>query len=148
MTDMISEDNFRKNLDALKGLIENSCSEAGRNTKDVSILPVTKNWPFAAIGYASSAGFTRVGENRVQEALAKQSDISGRAFTSGKIISSTLLRSFFLAHPGNEAPFRFLAKRIRLVITTELSLPFPVIQFAGCFTSVEKRIILQPLPSL
>ena len=55
MTDMISEENFRKNLDVLKELIENSCSEAGRNTKDVSILPVTKNWPFTAIDYASSA---------------------------------------------------------------------------------------------
>jgi hypothetical protein len=74
MTDIISEKNFRKNLEILKGLIENSCTEAGRKTKDVSILPVTKNWPFAAIGYASNAGFTRVGENRVQEALAKQSD--------------------------------------------------------------------------
>ena len=74
MTDMISEENFRKNLEVLKGLIENSCTEAGRDTKDVSILPVTKNWPFTAIGYAYSAGFRRVGENRVQEALAKQSD--------------------------------------------------------------------------
>jgi PLP dependent protein len=74
MTDMISEENFRKNLEVLKGLIDNSCTEAGRNTKDVSILPVTKNWPFTAIDYAYSAGFRRVGENRVQEALAKQSD--------------------------------------------------------------------------
>ena len=71
---MISEENFRENLDILNELIENSCSEAGRNTKDVSILPVTKNWPVTAVNYASKFGFTRVGENRVQEAIAKQSD--------------------------------------------------------------------------
>jgi hypothetical protein len=75
MTNMISEECFRENLDILNELVENSCFGAGRNAKDVSILPVTKNWPVTAINYASKAGFMRIGENRVQEAIAKQSDL-------------------------------------------------------------------------
>ena len=71
---MITEQEFLKNLDVLKDRLAISCSNCNRNFKDVSILPVTKNWPVDAVNYASRAGFKRVGENRVQEAISKQDD--------------------------------------------------------------------------
>lgn len=48
-----------------------ACSHAGRALSDVQVLPVTKNHPFEAVAFAARAGYTAVGENRVQEALEK-----------------------------------------------------------------------------
>lgn len=72
---MISEGEFRENLQRLRDRITEACSFANRNVEDVQILPVTKNWPVDAIHYAQNAGFSRVGENRVQEALGKFDDV-------------------------------------------------------------------------
>jgi pyridoxal phosphate enzyme (YggS family) len=71
---MITEQEFLKNLDVLRDKLATSCSNSNRSFKDVSILPVTKNWPVNAVSYACRAGFKRVGENRVQEAISKQDD--------------------------------------------------------------------------
>ena len=73
---MISEGEFRENLQILRDRVADACSFANRKVEDVQILPVTKNWPVSAIHYAQNAGFSRVGENRVQEALGKFEDVS------------------------------------------------------------------------
>jgi len=73
---MISEGEFRENLQRLRDRVAEACSFANRKVEDVQILPVTKNWPVSAIHYAQNAGFSRVGENRVQEALGKFEDVS------------------------------------------------------------------------
>lgn len=74
---MITEEKFTENLEKLREQLANSCASANRRIDEVEILPVTKNWPVAAAYYAQRAGFLRVGENRVQEALAKQDEITG-----------------------------------------------------------------------
>lgn len=48
-----------------------ACASCGRPVEGVTILPVTKNHPVAAVERAVEAGLSRVGENRVQEALEK-----------------------------------------------------------------------------
>jgi PLP dependent protein len=74
---MITEEEFKQNLDELKEQLASACSSANRRIDEVQILPVTKNWPVDAVLYAQRAGFSRVGENRVQEALFKQEGIEG-----------------------------------------------------------------------
>lgn len=49
----------------------------GRDPESVEILPVTKGHPAAVVGRVARAGFERIGENRVGEALEKM-DVLGR----------------------------------------------------------------------
>jgi len=74
---MITEEEFKQNLYELKEQLASACSSANRRIEEVQILPVTKNWPVEAVLYAQRAGFSRVGENRVQEALSKQEAVEG-----------------------------------------------------------------------
>ena len=74
---MITEEEFKQNLYVLKEQLAFACSSANRRIEEVQILPVTKNWPVEAVLYAQRAGFSRVGENRVQEALSKQEAVKG-----------------------------------------------------------------------
>lgn len=69
---MISEDQFKRNLICINERISRACEKAGRDPSSVELLPVTKNHPSQAVLYASSAGLSRVGENRVQEAAEKK----------------------------------------------------------------------------
>src|SRR4051812_15600469 len=69
----IEYDEFRVRCDALLGRIAEQCRAAGRKPQEVTLLPVTKTHPAIAAEYVARYGFTAVGENRVQEALDKQS---------------------------------------------------------------------------
>ena len=72
---MITEKAFQQNLKILKERVALACSSENRSVNEVAILPVTKNWPVDAVHYAQRAGFSRVGENRVQEAMEKQEGV-------------------------------------------------------------------------
>ncbi len=72
---MITENAFEQNLETLKERVAKACSDENRSVKEIAILPVTKNWPVEAVHYAQRACFSRVGENRVQEALEKQDGV-------------------------------------------------------------------------
>jgi len=74
---MISRDEFEQNLAAIQERIRVACERNQREISEVFLLPVTKNWPVAAVEYCRDAGIPRVGENRVQEAKSKQNEISG-----------------------------------------------------------------------
>ena len=74
---MISRASFLENLERIQERIALACDRYGRNQEEVCLLPVTKNWPVDAVAHCQSAGIERVGENRVQEARAKQEQISG-----------------------------------------------------------------------
>ncbi len=74
---MITEKEFQKNLSILRERLAEACALSNRSVKEVQILPVTKNWPVQAVHYSQRAGFSRVGENRVQEALEKKSSVEG-----------------------------------------------------------------------
>lgn len=74
---MISRALFLENLEKIQERIALACDRYGRSQEDVCLLPVTKNWPVDAVAHCQSAGIERVGENRVQEARAKQEQISG-----------------------------------------------------------------------
>jgi len=65
-------DEFKRRADAVRSRIGDACSRAGRNPADVELLAVTKSQPALAAEYAARYGLRAVGENRVQEAVAKR----------------------------------------------------------------------------
>ena len=73
---MITEEKFLINLQRVQDQMAESCRICGREPDDVTLLPVTKNWPAGVVDYCKRAGILRVGENRVQEALEKKNKIS------------------------------------------------------------------------
>lgn len=67
-----SLDIFSRRLTEVRARIAAACATAGRNPSEVALLPVTKNHPAEVLALVAAAGFSAVGENRVQEAIAKQ----------------------------------------------------------------------------
>ncbi len=53
-----------------------ACARAGRRSEDVTLVGVTKIHPAAVVEAAWRAGVRIIGENRVQEALAKSRELS------------------------------------------------------------------------
>lgn len=68
----IDYETFQTRVDALLNRIAEQCRIAGRNPREVTLLPVTKTHPAAAAEYAARYGLTAVGENRVQETVEKR----------------------------------------------------------------------------
>lgn len=66
-------ENFSRNADSIRSEIDAVCKRVGRSPDDVRLLAVTKNHPVEAVEYAARYGLTAVGENRVQEGVAKRS---------------------------------------------------------------------------
>ncbi|MCX6842381.1 MAG: YggS family pyridoxal phosphate-dependent enzyme [candidate division WOR-3 bacterium] len=64
------------NLDVLERRIGSACARAGRSRSDVTLVAVTKTHTAAEIDEAIRAGITQVGENRVQEAIAKKPQVT------------------------------------------------------------------------
>jgi len=62
---------IKENLACLRREITNTALKAGRNPDDISILAVTKTVPVELMAVAVQEGITDLGENRVQELIAK-----------------------------------------------------------------------------
>lgn len=62
---------FEERLAAAESKIAEACARAGRGRDEVQLVAVTKTWPPETVSAAIRAGVRAVGENRVQEALAK-----------------------------------------------------------------------------
>ncbi|GLH70082.1 UPF0001 protein [Geothrix rubra] len=58
-------------IEGLRARIARACSAAGRDPQAVELLPVSKKQPLALIREAADLGFTRFGENYVQEGAVK-----------------------------------------------------------------------------
>ncbi|MDR1281335.1 MAG: YggS family pyridoxal phosphate-dependent enzyme [Opitutaceae bacterium] len=69
---MVSFPEFSSRMESLRGRIAGACRRAGRDPAGVELLAVTKTHPPAAIDYASRRGLRAIGENRVQEGVAKR----------------------------------------------------------------------------
>jgi len=61
-------------LENVRSRIAAAAARAGRDPAEVSIVAVTKSHPMAAVREALAAGLVDMGENRVQEAFAKQAE--------------------------------------------------------------------------
>lgn len=67
------------NLERVRERVARACERANRSPAEVTLIAVTKTWPAVAVAEALDAGVTDIGENRVQEALAKAAELE--AFT-------------------------------------------------------------------
>lgn len=62
---------LRARIEGLQARIQQACAAAGRDPGGVELLPVSKRQPPALIQEAEALGFTRFGENYVQEGADK-----------------------------------------------------------------------------
>jgi pyridoxal phosphate enzyme (YggS family) len=65
-------ESLQHNLARVRERIHRSAERAGRDSSLVDLVAVTKGFPPEAVRLAAQAGLSRVGENRVEEALHKQ----------------------------------------------------------------------------
>jgi pyridoxal phosphate enzyme (YggS family) len=63
---------FAVRAEAVRQTIARLCAAAGRPAGEVELMAVTKTHPAEAADYAARFGLRAVGENRVQEAVAKR----------------------------------------------------------------------------
>lgn len=68
-------------LAAVEERIERACGMVGRDPSEVALLPVSKTRSAAEIEPVVAAGYRSMGENRVQEVVAKASDLPGVSWT-------------------------------------------------------------------
>ncbi|RKX34985.1 MAG: YggS family pyridoxal phosphate-dependent enzyme [Verrucomicrobia bacterium] len=73
-----SPEDFPERLERVRERIRSVANTAGRSPDSVRILPVTKTLPASAVCTAVAAGLDMVGENRVQEAVAKMKEVDLR----------------------------------------------------------------------
>ncbi len=70
-------DGLRLRISAVRQEIAAACAAAGRSPETVELVAVTKTVPADVVRAALAAGLTTFGENRVQEADAKISQVGG-----------------------------------------------------------------------
>lgn len=63
------------NYAAILARVAAACERAGRRPDEVTVIGVTKTKPASAVRAASQAGITDVGENYVQEIIAKHDEL-------------------------------------------------------------------------
>ena len=68
-------DDFRHNLAAVKDKIAAAARSVDRDPNEIQLLPVSKTVPEERIRLAHAAGMTRLGENKVQEADRKATNL-------------------------------------------------------------------------
>lgn len=67
-----SYSHIAQNTADVRGRIERACARAGRDPSSVTLVAVSKTFPTGAVAAAVAAGALHMGENRVQEAMAKR----------------------------------------------------------------------------
>lgn len=63
------------NLASIQQRIIRAAHDAGRDPAQVRLLPVSKTHPMAMLREAAAAGYHQLGENKVQELLAKSAEL-------------------------------------------------------------------------
>jgi pyridoxal phosphate enzyme (YggS family) len=66
-------------IEIVRARIESACAQAGRDPAEVRVLAVSKKHPAALIREYFTLGQRAFGENRLQEALSKQPDLTDLA---------------------------------------------------------------------
>ena len=79
MTTPLGPSSIATNLARVRERVEVACERSARDPESVTLIAVTKTWPAETLLEAVAAGATHLGENRVQEALAKASAVEAGA---------------------------------------------------------------------
>ena len=73
MSNRLSE--IQSNLEIIQTRIKNSCSAAGRDISEITLIAVTKTYPASDVDLLKQLGIENVGENRDQEASSKNAEV-------------------------------------------------------------------------
>ncbi len=73
----------RDRLKLIKERMSRAAEKAGRNAGEIELVAVTKTVEIARVREALEAGVRHIGENRVQEALAKYQELSSDPLAAG-----------------------------------------------------------------
>ncbi len=65
---------FQQRLSGVQNRIAAACLRSGRSVDDVTLIAVSKTFPFASIADAYACGQTHFGENYMQDCLAKMDE--------------------------------------------------------------------------
>jgi PLP dependent protein len=79
-------DEIAANLEIVRDKTSTTCARVGRDVKCVEIVAVTKMHPPGVISKAYALGLRHLGENRVQEALGKFSNINLNGVLPGAVL--------------------------------------------------------------
>ncbi len=72
----VDPERIARNVSGIRRRLERACEKAGRDPGGVRLMAVTKNRPPEAVDLLFGQGVKDIGENRVQEALAKAPAVS------------------------------------------------------------------------
>ncbi len=67
---------IKENIDKIKLRIDLACSKIGKTPEQVALVAVTKNRAVNEIKEAIGCGLSKIGENRIQEALLKFNELN------------------------------------------------------------------------
>ena len=76
MMEKLSAKEFDQNLADVLERLDNALTKTGKTRDDIILLAATKTVDSETINYAISKGIVYIGENKVQELLSKENDIS------------------------------------------------------------------------
>lgn len=68
---------IKENIDGILKRIDLTCKKTGRDTKDITVIAVSKEVDSKRAQEAVEAGINNLGENRVQELVKKHEDLRG-----------------------------------------------------------------------
>lgn len=71
-----TENTFKTNLSAVQQRINKAAQQCGRDPSEITLLPVSKTFDEDRIREAMQCGVNRFGENKVQEIVSKQKQLS------------------------------------------------------------------------
>lgn len=86
---MTGATNFKERLNDVQKRILNACRRSGRDSSEITLLAVSKTFPFARIEKAFAAGQVDFGENYIQDCLTKMEQARERGLN---------LRWHFIGH--------------------------------------------------
>jgi PLP dependent protein len=93
---------IRDNLERIRERIEAACVRAGRNSESVLLIAVSKRIPLPLLVDACRAGQWSLGENRVQDALQRQGELTAALLDEG--LPADEVDWHFIGHlQGNKA---------------------------------------------
>jgi PLP dependent protein len=75
---MADKMSIKENIEIIRRRIDSAASSVGRDPSKIKLVAVIKHVPTADIFQAIEAGITDLGENRVQEALARDQEIKAK----------------------------------------------------------------------
>lgn len=68
---------IKENIDGILKRVESTCKKTGRDTKDITVIAVSKTVDSKRAKEAVEAGINNLGENRVQELVKKFEELNG-----------------------------------------------------------------------